>query len=112
MIPFILQLIVISMSPRERHPYSWSAICNGDQSLMEDCGFPVIPRYLEAIISMTLFRMLRLLMFGLKTGSNEHIAQTCKSFIASEFSELVGSVDAVFLARMMLKIIFTMQGRF
>ena len=44
----MLRLGIIGMSPGNGHPYSWSAICNGyDKSLMEDCGFSVIPRYLE-----------------------------------------------------------------
>ena len=43
-----LRLGVIGLSEGNGHPYSWSAIFNGyDQRVMEDCGFPVIPRYLE-----------------------------------------------------------------
>ena len=43
-----LRLGLLGMSSGNGHPYSWSAICNGyDPLLMEDCGFPVIPRYLE-----------------------------------------------------------------
>jgi predicted dehydrogenase len=43
-----LKLGVIGLSPGNGHPYSWSAIFNGyDPQHMENCGFPVIPRYLE-----------------------------------------------------------------
>lgn len=43
-----IRLGVIGLSPGNGHPYSWSAIFNGyDAEAMEECGFPVIPRYLE-----------------------------------------------------------------
>ena len=43
-----LKLGVIGLSPGNGHPYSWSAIFNGyNPAEMENCGFPVIPRYLE-----------------------------------------------------------------
>lgn len=43
-----LRLGVIGLSPGNGHPYSWSAIFNGyEPAAMEQCGFPVIPRYLE-----------------------------------------------------------------
>jgi len=44
-----IRLGVIGLSEGNGHPYSWSAIFNGyDAKVMENCGFPVIPRYLEA----------------------------------------------------------------
>lgn len=44
----ILHLGVIGTSEGNGHPYSWAAIFNGyDAVAMEQCGFPVIPRYLE-----------------------------------------------------------------
>lgn len=43
-----IHLGVIGLSPGNGHPYSWSAIFNGyEKGPMENCGFPVIPRYLE-----------------------------------------------------------------
>lgn len=43
-----LRLGLIGLSDGNGHPYSWSAIFNGyDSVAMEECGFPVIPRYLE-----------------------------------------------------------------
>lgn len=44
----MIKLGMIGFSDGNGHPYSWSAIFNGyDQEKMENCGFPVIPRYLE-----------------------------------------------------------------
>ena len=43
-----LKLGIIGISDGNGHPYSWASIFNGYNSeLMEECGFPVIPRYLE-----------------------------------------------------------------
>lgn len=44
----LLRLGIIGFSPGNAHPYSWSAIFNGySPDEMEQCGYPVIPRYLE-----------------------------------------------------------------
>ena len=41
------KLGIIGISDGNGHPYSWSAIINGyEPAKMENCGFPVIPRYL------------------------------------------------------------------
>lgn len=43
-----LKLGIIGLSEGNGHPYSWGAIFNGyNREAMEECGFPVIPRYLE-----------------------------------------------------------------
>lgn len=43
-----IKLAMLGMVDGNGHPYSWSAIFNGyDKSEMENCPFPVIPRYLE-----------------------------------------------------------------
>ena len=43
-----IKLGVLGLSEGNGHPYSWSAIINGyNPEVMESCGFPVIPRYLE-----------------------------------------------------------------
>ena len=42
------KIAMLGMTEGNGHPYSWSAMFNGyDKEAMEDCGFPVIPRYLE-----------------------------------------------------------------
>ena len=43
-----LKIAMLGMVDGNGHPYSWSAMFNGyNKEYMEDCGFPVIPRYLE-----------------------------------------------------------------
>lgn len=43
-----IRLGIIGLSEGNGHPYSWSAIFNGyDPVAMGNCGFPVIPQYLE-----------------------------------------------------------------
>ncbi|MDX1490599.1 MAG: Gfo/Idh/MocA family oxidoreductase [Pseudohongiellaceae bacterium] len=91
------------MSEGNGHPYSWSAIFNGyNPDLMENCGFPVIPRYLEqhkwpesriptARVEAVWTQDLEL---------SRKIAQTCLiPNIASSIPELIADVDAVLLAR-------------
>jgi predicted dehydrogenase len=45
-----IRLAMLGMVDGNGHPYSWSAIVNGryDRETMEQCGFPVIPKYLGA----------------------------------------------------------------
>ena len=44
----IINLGIIGSSEGNGHPYSWSAIFNGyNKKIMENCGYPSIPRYLE-----------------------------------------------------------------
>lgn len=43
-----LRIAMLGMVDGNGHPYSWSAMFNGyNKEPMEDCGYPVIPRYLE-----------------------------------------------------------------
>lgn len=43
-----IKIAMLGMVDGNGHPYSWSAMFNGyNKEYMEDCGFPVIPRYLE-----------------------------------------------------------------
>ena len=43
-----LKIGILGFTEGNGHPYSWSAMFNGyDPEVMEECGFPVIPRYLE-----------------------------------------------------------------
>jgi predicted dehydrogenase len=99
----ILGLGLIGMSPENGHPYSWSAICNGyDKDLMEDCGFPVIPRYLEKQIYPDNF-IHEAKVTHIWTQDKElskHIAKASKiACTVTDFEDLIGSVDAVLLAR-------------
>ena len=46
----MLKLGIISLSEGNGHPYSWSAIINGNfkENAMADCGYAGIPLYLAA----------------------------------------------------------------
>lgn len=48
--PDQIRLAMLGMVDGNGHPYSWSAIINGDYdaAVMAECGFPVIPQYLGA----------------------------------------------------------------
>ena len=48
--PQDVRLAMLGMVDGNGHPYSWSAIINGDYNAqaMADCGFPTIPQYLGA----------------------------------------------------------------
>ncbi len=42
------KIAMLGMVDANGHPYSWSAMFNNyNREAMEDCGYPVIPRYLE-----------------------------------------------------------------
>ena len=98
-----LKLAVIGQSPGNGHPYSWSAIINGyERQAMESCGFPAIPRYLEqqrwpdARIGGA--RVTH--VWTQDEQMSRSIAQATRiPQMAASLDELVGSVDAVLLAR-------------
>ena len=48
--PNDIKLAMLGIVEGNGHPYSWSAIINGeyDAAVMGDCGYPVIPQYLAA----------------------------------------------------------------
>ena len=98
-----LRLGVIGLSQGNGHPYSWSAIFNGyNPDAMEQCGFPIIPRYLEK----QHFPQDRI--EGAKVTHvwtqdpvlSQKVAEA--SFIpnvVTQHTDLIGRVDAVLLAR-------------
>lgn len=101
MIP--LKLGVIGLSPGNGHPYSWSAIFNGyDPVAMEDCGFPVIPRYLEkqrfpddAIADANVTHV-----WAQEKTIASHIAKAALiDNVVDRFTDMIGQVDGVLLAR-------------
>ena len=76
-------------------------ICNGyNKEYMEDCGFPVIPRYLERNHYPDDFiheaKVTHIWTQNFKLS--EHIAKTSNISIASQSEDMIGTVDAV-LAR-------------
>ena len=98
-----LKLGVIGLSPGNGHPYSWSAIFNGyDPVVMEDCGFPVIPRYLEkqrfpkdAIAEAQVTHV-----WAQDKGIASHIAKASLiEHVVDHYTDMIGQVDGVLLAR-------------
>ena len=98
-----LKLGIIGLSAGNGHPYSWSAIFNGyEPTYMEDCGFPVIPRYLEkqkfpddCIPGATVTHI-----WTQDKKLSEHIAKASKiEHIVDNLEDMIGSVDAILLAR-------------
>jgi predicted dehydrogenase len=98
-----LKLGLIGLSPGNGHPYSWSAIFNGyDPAAMEDCGFPVIPRYLEQQKfpqdAITDAKVTHVWAQDITIAS--HIAKASLiDNVVDHYSDMVGNVDGVLLAR-------------
>lgn len=98
-----LRLGVIGLSPGNGHPYSWSAIFNGyDVTAMEQCGFPVIPRYLEKQCfpddAITDARVTH--VWTQDAALSAHVAQAARiEHVVDNLTDLIGQVDAVLLAR-------------
>ena len=98
-----IRLGIVGISDGNGHPYSWSAICNGYESkLMEDCGFPAIPRYLEAQ-KWPEDKLPDAEVFAIWTQSkkqSEHIAACSKiPVVCQTYGDLIGQCDGVLLAR-------------
>ncbi len=100
----MLKIGVIGMSDGNGHPYSWSAIINGDfnSELMKDCGFPVIPAYLEANRDTLGIDGAKVTHIWCKEGLE--VAERCAqaSLIdkaVDNMEDMIGQVDAVLLAR-------------
>lgn len=98
-----MRLGVIGLSPGNGHPYSWSAIFNGyDREAMEDCGFPVIPRYLErqhfpddAISQAKVTHV-----WAQDVERARHIARASRiDHVVDHWKDMAGAVDGVLLAR-------------
>jgi predicted dehydrogenase len=98
-----LNIGVIGGSQGNGHPYSWSAIFNGyNATSMEKCGFPVIPRYLEehsfpddAIHGASVTHV-----WTQDLNLSKHIAKAAHiKNVVKNMNDLIGSVDAVLLAR-------------
>lgn len=99
----MIKLGVIGLSEGNGHPYSWTAIINGyDQAAMEDCGFPVIPRYLEAN-NANGNRLPGAEVTHVWTQdpalSRKVAAASRIGTIVENFEDMVGQVDAILLAR-------------
>tara|TARA_B110000008_G_scaffold238636_1_gene244998 strand:- start:49320 stop:50216 length:897 start_codon:yes stop_codon:yes gene_type:complete len=98
-----LRLGILGMSPGNGHPYSWSAICNGYDSLeMADCGFPVIPEYLaerqwpdDCLPDVQVTHV-----WAQDRAKAEHIARAALiDHVVATPEEMIGKIDALLLAR-------------
>lgn len=98
-----LRLGVIGLSPGNGHPYSWSAIFNGyDHIAMEQCGFPVIPRYLEeqSFPESAISEAEVTHVWAQDRTIAEHIGQAALiGTVVNNFTDMIGHVDGVLLAR-------------
>lgn len=99
-----LKLGIIGSSPGNGHPYSWSAIFNGyDKSLMNDCPFDVIPKYLNEkdfpIDYLNKYAEVKYI-YTQDYNMSKQIAEASKiSNIVDNPEDLIGKVDAILLAR-------------
>ncbi len=99
----VLSLGVIGMSEGNGHPYSWSAIFNGyDRERMEDCGFPVIPRYLEKQHSPE-SRLVEAKVTHCWTQDPEVTVRLSAASlipnVVDRYTDMLGQVDGLLLAR-------------
>jgi predicted dehydrogenase len=94
---------VIGLSPGNGHPYSWSAIFNGyDPVQMENCGFPVIPRYLEKQrFPEDAIREAKVTHVWTQDPSlSQQVARASLiPNVVADYHDMIGQVDAILLAR-------------
>ena len=98
-----VKLGIIGLSEGNGHPYSWSAIINGyNPRHMDNCGFPVIPEYLgkqtfpkDSIPNAEVTHV-----WTQDYDLSKHIAKSSNiGIVVSKATDMIGSVDAVLLAR-------------
>ncbi|WP_298973456.1 Gfo/Idh/MocA family oxidoreductase [uncultured Psychrobacter sp.] len=98
-----LRLGIIGSSEGNGHPYSWSAIFNGyDSAEMENCGYPVIPRYLEKQNWPTsqIGGAEVTAVWTQDIALSKHIAKAARiEQVVSCYADMIGQVDAILLAR-------------
>ena len=101
--PNDIKLAMLGMVEGNGHPYSWSAIINGefDAKAMADCGYPVIPQYLAAApdgeIGITGAKVTH--VWCDDKSDAEKVAKT--AFIpnvVNKVEDVIGEVDAVLIA--------------
>ena len=99
----MLNLGIIGMSEGNGHPYSWSAIINGDfdREEMDKCGFAGIPIYLKAnadTLGIDGARVTHIWTQDKKISG--HIAKASGiENVVDKMEDMIGQVDAVLLAR-------------
>ncbi|MES2847642.1 MAG: Gfo/Idh/MocA family oxidoreductase [Bacteroidota bacterium] len=99
-----LKIGVIGMSEGNGHPYSWSAIFNGyDPVYMKDCPFPAIPEYLakQKFPEDSLGHLATVThVWSQDKKISEHIAASSNiANVVTSMEDMIGSIDALLLAR-------------
>ena len=98
-----LSLGIIGVSDGNGHPFSWSSIFNGyNVPRMEECGYPLIPRYLEKERwpSATLSSAKVNYVWTQDLSMSKKIAETALiPEIVGAPEDMLGKVDAILLAR-------------
>ncbi len=98
-----LRLGMIGLSPGNGHPYSWSAVFNGyEPAVMEHCGVPVIPRYLEQqSFPEDAIAEARVTHVWAQDGEiARHVASAARiGHVVTDWRDLIGAVDGILLAR-------------
>ena len=99
----MLKLGVMGLSPGNGHPFSWSAIINGDfdEAVMADCGYPVIPVYLGAnreTLGIPDARVTHVWTQDREISANIAAASLIENIVDNP-EDMIGSVDAILLAR-------------
>lgn len=98
-----LKLGVIGSSEGNGHPYSWSAICNGYNSgLMAECPYPVIPDYLakESFPSAQISAAQVTHIWTQCIDESHKISRATNiPLVVNHYTDMIGEVDAILLAR-------------
>ena len=99
----MIKIGVIGLSEGNGHPYSYSAIINGDynEKAMTDCGYAGIPQYLKANRGTLGIEGARVThVWTQDRNISEHIAKASLiDNVVDNMEDMIGRVDAVLLAR-------------
>lgn len=99
----MLKLGVMGTTDGNGHPYSWSAIINGDynEKPMAECGYPAIPMYLAANRDTLGIEAAKVTHIWTQDRTvSEHIAAASLiDNVVDNAEDMIGQVDAVLLAR-------------
>ncbi|MEL5894022.1 Gfo/Idh/MocA family oxidoreductase [Bacteroides sp. GD17] len=99
----LLKLGIIGLSDGNGHPYSWSAIFNGmNYEYMKDCPFPVIPEYLsrQKFPEDTIPNCQVDCIWTQNLRISEHVALASNiPNVVADYTDMIGRVDAILLAR-------------
>lgn len=99
----MIKLGIVGMSEGNGHPYSWSAIVNGDydQKEMANCGYAGIPVYLNANRDTLGIEGARVThVWAQDRKISEHIAKASLiDNVVDKLEDMIGQVDAVMLTR-------------